>query len=115
MLNLSLELHSHELRELTARVDAVAVFEAAFHEATHRDLSHERCWIALVDGACHQVDRVEAEVKARGVDVTIVVDFVHGTDYIWASAGNFFTEGDPAADAWVAGKAVRVLDGGQRR
>ncbi len=99
---------------LTASVvdDAAAVIKAAFDEACRRDPSHERTWITLVDGACHQIDRIKAEAKARGVDVTIVCDFVHVMEYIWASAWSFFNEGDPAAEAWVADKALGVLDGG---
>lgn len=68
-------------------------------------------WIALVDGACHQIDRIKAEAKTREVDVTIVCDFVHVMEYIWSSAWSFFAEGDPAAEAWVADKALGVLSG----
>ena len=98
---------------LTASVvdDAAAVIEAAFDEATRRDPAHERTWIALVDGARHQIDRIEAEAKARGIDVAIVCDFVHVMEYLWRSAWSFFSEGDPAAEAWVADKALRVLNG----
>ena len=98
---------------LTASVldDAAAVIEAAFDEATRRDPAHERTWIALVDGARHQIDRIEAEAKARGIDVAIVCDFVHVMEYLWSSAWSFFDEGDPAAEAWVADKALRALEG----
>lgn len=91
--------------------DAARVIGAAFDEAERRDPAHERTWIALVDGARHQIDRIEAEAKARGVDVTIVCDFVHVMEYLWSSAWSFFAEGDPTAEAWVADKALSVLDG----
>jgi len=64
--------------------DAAAVSEAAFDEATRRDRAHERTWIALVDGACHQIDRIKAEAKARDIDVAIVCDFVHVMEYLWS-------------------------------
>ena len=98
---------------LTASVvdDAASVIAAAFDEATRRDPAHERTWIALVDGACHQIDRITAEAKARGANVTIVCDFVHVMEYLWRSAWSFFNEGDPAAEAWVADKALSVLHG----
>lgn len=98
---------------LTASVvdDAAEVIGAAFDEACRRDPAHERTWIALVDGARHQIDRIKAEAKARGVDVTIVCDFVHVMEYLWSSAWSFFDEGDPAAEAWVADKALSVLHG----
>ena len=91
--------------------DAATVIGAAFDEAERRDPAHERTWIALVDGACHQIDRITAEAKVRGVDVTIVCDFVHVMEYLWSAAWSFFPEGDPAAEAWVADKALGVLHG----
>jgi ribosomal protein S9 len=98
---------------LTASVvdDAAEVIAAAFDEACRRDPSHKRTWIALVDGARHQIDRIKAEAKARGIEVTIVCDFVHVMEYLWSSAWSFFSEGDPAAEAWVADKALGVLHG----
>jgi len=98
---------------LTASVvdDAAEVIGAAFDEACRRDPAHERTWVALVDGARHQIDRIKAEAKARDLDVTIVCDFVHVMEYLWSSAWSFFEEGDPAAEAWVGGKALGVLHG----
>jgi hypothetical protein len=98
---------------LTASVvdDAATVIAAAFTEAERRDPTHTRTWIALVDGANHQIDRIKAEAKARGVKVTILVDFVHVLEYLWGAAWCFHDEGDPAAEAWVCTKALAVLDG----
>jgi len=90
--------------------DAAAVISAMFDEATRRDPKHQRTWIALVDGACHQIERIRAEGRRRGVTVTIVVNFVHVMEYLWSAAWSFFDEGDPAAEAWVADKARAVLD-----
>ena len=91
--------------------DAASVIRAAFDETERRDPSHERTWIALVDGACHQIDRIKAEAKAREIDLETVCDFVHVMEYIWSAAWSFFSEGDPAAEAWVADKALSVLCG----
>jgi len=98
---------------LTASVvdDAATVISQVFDEAQRRDPAHQRCWVALVDGAKHQIDRIEAEAKARHVQVTIVCDVVHVLEYLWSSAWSFFTEGDPAAETWVADKALAVLQG----
>jgi len=90
--------------------DAANVIGAAFDEACRRDPAHERTWIALVDGARHQIDRIKAEAKARDADVTVVCDFVHVMEYLWSSAWSFFGEGDPVAEAWVADR-----DRGDRR
>ena len=98
---------------LTASVvdDAATVISQIFGEAQRRDPDHQRTWIAMVDGAKHQIDRIEAEAKARQVQVHIVCDFVHVLEYIWSSAWSFFAEGDPAAEEWVAEKALAVLRG----
>ena len=91
--------------------DAATVITRVFEEAQRRDPQHQRTWIALLDGAKHQIDRIEAEAKARGVHVTIVCDFIHVLEYVWKAAWSFFAEGDPTAEAWVADKALAVLNG----
>ena len=64
-----------------------------------------------MDGNCHQIDRLQAEAKARGIDLTVIVDWVHVLEYLWAAAWSFFNEGDPAAEDWVHHKAIDVLSG----
>ncbi|MGH9267532.1 MAG: ISKra4 family transposase, partial [Acidimicrobiales bacterium] len=98
---------------LTASVvdDAASVIAAVFDEAERRDRQHAHPWIALVDGNNHQIDRIEAEAKARGIEVRVLVDWVHVLEYLWSSAWSFFAEGDPAAEDWVQHKALAVLDG----
>jgi hypothetical protein len=91
--------------------DAAAVIAAGFDEATRRDTDHKRTWVALVDGNAHQIDRIHAEAKARGVTVPIVVDFIHVLEYIWKAAWCFYTEADPAAEQWVRAQARAVLAG----
>ena len=102
---------------LTASVvdDAAAVVSAIFDEADRRDPDHVRSWVALVDGNNHQISRIKAEAKERDVQVAIVVDFIHVLEYIWSAAWSFHTEGDPAAERWVADKATQVLAGNARR
>jgi hypothetical protein len=98
---------------LTASVtdNAAAVIGQVFDEADRRDPDHQRRWIALVDGNKHQIDRTHTEAQARGIDVAIVVDFVHVLEYLWAAAWCFFTEADPAAETWVRRQALAVLHG----
>ena len=67
--------------------------------------------MALVDGANHQINAVRAEAKAHGVTIHIVVDLVHVLEYLWDSAWSFFEEGDTGAEAFVAEKALAVLEG----
>jgi hypothetical protein len=91
--------------------DAATVVARIFDEADRRDPHHRRTRVALVDGNNHQIQRIEAEARARDVPVTIVIDFVHVIEYIWAAAWCFHKEGDPAAEAWVRRHASAVLAG----
>ena len=98
---------------LTASVvdNAATVITAIFDEAQRRDPTGKRTWVALVDGAKHQIDCIQAEAKARQVNVTVVCDFIHVLEYLWSAAWSFFTEGDTAAEKWVGHKALAVLNG----
>jgi hypothetical protein len=98
---------------LTASVvdNAATVICSIFDEAQRRDPTHQRTWVALVDGAKHQIDCIKAEAKNRDVQVSIVCDFIHVLEYLWSAAWSFFTEGDPGAENWVSAKALAVLNG----
>lgn len=95
--------------------DTAKVIAAIFDEAERRDPAHTRAWVALVDGANHQIDRITAEAKARGVAVVVLVDVIHVIEYIWKAAWAFHAEADPAAEAWVACQLLAVLGGGARK
>jgi hypothetical protein len=101
---------------LTASVieDAASVVATVFDEATRRDPHHARTWVALVDGANHQIDRINAEAHARGVTVHVLCDFIHVLEYLWKATWSFHDEGDPTAQAWVHDKARAILDGKAR-
>ncbi len=101
---------------LTASVidDAATVISAVFDEADRRDPNHQLPPIALVDGNNHQIDRIHTEAAARGIDITIIVDFIHVLEYLWKAAWCFHDEADPAAETWVRDKATAILDGHAR-
>jgi len=98
---------------LTASVveDAATVVGQLFDEAQRRDPHHQRTWVALVDGNNHQIDRITAEAKTRGIKLTIVIDLVHVMEYLWDACWSLFDEGDPAGERWVKEKALAVLEG----
>ncbi len=58
---------------------AETVTAQVFEEARRRDPKCRRRWVVLVDGDRHQIARVRAEAKRRGMskDITLVVDFIH--------------------------------------
>jgi hypothetical protein len=94
--------------------DAAEVITKVFDEAERRDPLHQRQWVALVDGNNHQIDRMEKEAEARGIDVTIVIDIIHVLEYLWGAVWCFFAEGDPAAEDWVRDRAMSLLEGNAR-
>jgi len=91
------------------------VIKRIFDEAERRDSKHRRTWVALVDGANHQIERIRFEARKREVKVTIVVDFVHVMQYLWNTASCLHPNNDHAAAQWVHRQATRVLQGHARK
>jgi hypothetical protein len=91
--------------------DTGTVIARVFDEAQRRDPKHRRSWVALVDGASHQIQRITYEAKRRGVKVTIICDFVHVLQYLWNAAGCLHPNDAQAAEQWVHQQATRVLEG----
>jgi hypothetical protein len=98
---------------LTASVaaDAADVVAAVFAEADRRDPGHERTWIALADGNKDQIRWIRAQAAARGITITILVDFIHVTEYLRDAAWCLFPEASPDAGPWVRARAAAILDG----
>jgi hypothetical protein len=89
------------------------VIKRIFDEADRRDPKHRRTWIALVDGANHQIDRIKFEARKRQVKVTIVVDFVHVLEYLWSAANCLYP--DLNTERWVHCQATKILQGHARK
>lgn len=102
------EVHA-SLKHSTAHMVA-----ALFDQATARDPGHKRRWVVLVDGANHQLDCLQGEAARRGVDIDIVVDFIHVLEYLWKAAEDLHPTG-PARAACVADLARTVLAGHSAR
>ncbi len=88
------------------------VIKRIFDEADRRDPKHRRTWIALVDGANHQIDRITFEARKREVKVTIIVDFVHVLEYLWNAANCLYPDLD--TERWVHCQATKILKGQAR-
>ena len=91
--------------------DPAEVIAAAFDQAEARDPAHRRRWVVLVDGAEHQLDLIRAQAARRGVTISILIDLIHVLEYIWKAAWSLHAAGDPAAEDWVAARALTVLAG----
>jgi hypothetical protein len=96
----------------SVRKDPAEVIAAAFDEAGARDPQHLRTRVVLVDGAEHQLELIRAEAARRGVTTHIVIDIIHVLEYFWGAAWSLHETGDPAAEDWVAVKALAVPAGG---
>jgi hypothetical protein len=99
----------------SVRKDPADMIAAAFGEAEARDPAHLRTWVVLVDGAEHQLDLIRAEAARRSVTIRIIIDIVHVLEYLWGAAWSLHPAGDPAAEDWVAVKALAVLAGNSDR
>lgn len=55
------------------------------------------------------MDFVKAAAKKTGIEVTIVLDFVHVLEYVWKAAFCFYAPGSEAAEAWVMERGFRIL------
>jgi hypothetical protein len=87
------------------------VLEEAFGEAERRDPSHSKRWVALVDGNRTQLELLHKLQKRHGVELTIVLDFIHVCEYVWKAALCFHKETDPARQVWVQERLLRILAG----
>jgi hypothetical protein len=88
-----------------------AVIRQAFEEALSRDPERAKTWVTLVDGDPHQLKRVAAIGKEFGVEVMIVLDVIHMTEYLWKAAHAFHKDGTRKAQQWVSERLLRVLQG----
>ena len=95
--------------------DPAEVIAAAFDQAQARDPARRRTWVVLVDGAEHQLSLIRAEAARRGITISIVIDLIHVLEYLWKAAWSLHAAADPAAEDWVAVKALAVLAGDSGR
>jgi hypothetical protein len=99
----------------SVRNDPAEVIAAMYDEAEARDPAHLRTWVVLVDGAEHQLGLIRAEAVRRDVTIHIIIDIIHVLEYIWGASWCFHEAGDPAAEDWVAVKALAMLAGDSTR
>jgi hypothetical protein len=90
---------------------AAETIRVLFDQAGRRDSARARTWIALADGDNHQIQQIQDQAAARGVAVTILIDFVHVQEYLWKAAWCFHAPRDPAIEAWVTACELDILHG----
>jgi hypothetical protein len=84
---------------------------AIFDEAERRDPRHERAWVALVDGDNHQISLIQGQAADRGIDLVILIDFIHVQEYLWKAGWCFHAPRDPAIETWVTAQGLDILHG----
>lgn len=87
------------------------VIADSFDEADKRDREHKKRWLVLIDGDPKLERWVRAEAKRRGVQVTLVLDFIHALEYLWKASYAFHKEGTTEAETWVLERLERLLAG----
>lgn len=87
------------------------VISEAFKEANSRDRNRKKTWVALVDGNATQLEILQRLAKAEGVDLVIILDFIHAVEYLWEAAHAFHKAGTPEAEAWVTERMTMLLEG----
>ena len=87
------------------------VIREAFDEANRRDPNHEKHWVALVDGNKAQIQILRRIAKEKGIDITIIVDIIHVTEYLWNAGRAFHSESGQELENWVSYRLLEVLRG----
>ena len=91
--------------------EPVEVIREMFDEAERRDPRREKTWAVLVDGDPKQLRLIRREATARGVKVSIVLDFIHVLQYLWKASTAFHLDDAPEREAWVLERLRQVLLG----
>lgn len=49
--------------------------------------------------------------KAKGIDLTIIVDVIHVTEYLWEAGRAFYPKSGPELEKWVQHRLLKILHG----
>jgi len=87
------------------------VIKKAFEEAGSRDPAHKKNWVALADGNKHQIRILRRIAKDKGLDLTIIVDIIHVTEYLWDAGRAFYPKAGENLESWVRLRLLEILRG----
>jgi len=87
------------------------VLEEAFREGLRRDPGRQKTWVGLVDGNATQLALLEALSRRHQVELTIVLDVMHVSEYLWDASVAFHEEASPQREQWVGERLHNVLRG----
>jgi len=76
-------------------------------QVARRQGSHITARAALTDGAAPLQDWVTSKLQG----FTLILDFMHLSDYLWEAANALFGETNPQRQAWVEARSLALLSG----
>lgn len=95
----------------SVRKEPVEVIEEAFEEALKRDPRRDKKWFVLVDGNETQLEIVNDLQQEYDIALTVVLDIMHVSEYLWKAATDFHAEGTAQREQWVSQRLLEVLRG----
>jgi hypothetical protein len=84
-----------------------AALERLANQAQKRKGEHIKHRVALTDGCAALQQRVETHLPG----FTLVLDFIHVSEYLWTAANRLFGEKSPRRNSWVEEQAGLLLSG----
>ncbi len=102
-----------EYKRVWARLDKTLaeVVADGFAEALRRDPRRSKRWLVLIDGDPKLEKLVRAKARRLGVEITVVLDFIHALEYVWKASTVFFAENDVERETWVLDRLRLILQG----
>lgn len=101
--------HNHpQHKQLWATLTGkAAALDRLAHQVAKRDGPQIQHRVALTDGCEALQQRVAGHFPA----FTLVLDFVHASEYLWKAANSLFGEQSPKRTPWVEQQALALLSG----
>jgi hypothetical protein len=87
------------------------VISEAFAEADSRDPNHDKIWVGLVDGNNTQINILKRIARAKGIELTVIVDVIHVIEYLWEAGRAFHPESGTELEKWVQHRLQKILEG----
>ncbi len=99
-----LPVHKEARATLDGKASAVLTLQ---QRAVQRDGQHIRARVALTDGA----ESLQQHMITAFPDHTLILDIIHASEYLWATATAVLGETSPLRTPWVALKLDLLLSG----
>ena len=76
-------------------------------QTTNRDGAHILYRVALTDGC----EALQSRIETYLPDFTLILDFVHASEYLWDAANALYGEQSPRRPAWAEQQTLKLLSG----